>query len=255
MGNAKKDPNKQHYFTQVPKVEVDAIFSRLASKKTEIHIWKKGMTEEELEVFEILNYEPELKKLSLSKKGLFIHKLFKSSLVGAQIYFKIHEEKVNYCSTATLKKGSAQGEYSFQLLQTLYLSRQRSNYRLESGQHIAIQIKFESPNFEKPKIFNALDISAGGLSFVVDQTELPNFEKGTVFEGSTVRLNREKWLIPKVKVVALFDAFDEEGKPRKTARLGVQFLAMGKEVEEALTRTINSEARGEEIRKKFSFDD
>ncbi len=253
MVEAKKDPNKQHYFTQIPKSDVDDLFSRLAEKKTEIHIWKKGMTEEELEVFEIIDYDPKLKKLSLNKKGLFIHKLFKSSLVGAQIYFKIPDEKVNYCSTALLKKGEGQFDYSFQLLQNLYLSQQRSNYRLESSTHVAIQIKFESKDFEKPKIFDAADLSAGGLSFVVPIEELPFFPKGTLFENTTIRLNRERWVIPKVKIVAIFDTTDSEGKPRTTARLGVQFADMSKGAEESLTRNINSEARGEEIRKKFNL--
>ncbi|MEK6623636.1 MAG: PilZ domain-containing protein [Bdellovibrionota bacterium] len=240
-----KDPNKKHYFTTVLIEEVQQVFAQMAEQNCEIHLWKKGHEEEDIENFEIFSYLPLRKKLLIRKKGSLLIKLIPTTLLSENIFFKIPFEKFNYLSTGILLKDEETKEYVINLCNEIFKGQQRTNYRLVTGPHITVQFKMDET------VFEALDISAGGISTVIPISEKARFTKGRIIDGCILRFNKKNYDIPKALIAAVWEQKDRDGMVLPELRLGVQFLDLAKAVEEALVQHVNSEARGEEIRKKF----
>ncbi|MBI2522569.1 MAG: PilZ domain-containing protein [Bdellovibrio sp.] len=240
-----KDPNKKHYFTTVSIEETQQVFAKIAQQNCEIHLWKKGHEEEDIEVFEVFNYLPLRKRLLLRKKGSLLIKLIPTTLLNENIFFKIPYEKFNYLSTGILLKDDETKEYVINLCNEVFKGQQRTNYRLATGPHITVQFKMDET------VFEALDISAGGISTIIPITEKERFKKGRIIEGCILRFNKKNYDIPKALIAGVWEQKDRDGDILPELKIGVQFLDLTKEVEESLVQHVNSEARGEEIRKKF----
>ncbi|HAZ11741.1 MAG: hypothetical protein A2X86_01050 [Bdellovibrionales bacterium GWA2_49_15] len=240
-----KDPNKKHYFTTVSLEEVQQVFPKMAQQNSEIHLWKKGHEEEDIEVFEVFNYLPLRNKLLIRKKGSLLVKLIPTTLISENIFFKIPFEKFNYLSTGILLKDDESKEYVINLCNEVFKGQQRTNYRLATGPHISVQFKMDET------VFEALDISAGGISTIIPLAEQNRFKKGRIIDACILRFNKKNYNIPKALIAAVWEQKDRDGNLLPELKIGVQFLDLAKEVEEALVQHVNSEARGEEIRKKF----
>jgi len=241
-----KDPNQRHYFTSVPREEIDKIFAEIAERKMEVHLWKKGQTEDDIEVFEAFVYEAGMRKLKLKKKAGLLKLLAASPLLNDFVYMKVPMGKNNYLATSTLVKDLETKEYMVILGTDIFNAQQRSNYRLHASTNIQIQIKLGE------KVYEALDISAGGTSIKIPIADKEIFNKGTVVKDAVLRFCKKNYLINEVTVAAVFEQKDASGKVLPELRLGLQFTRVGKEIEENLVQHVNIEARGEEIRKKFS---
>jgi hypothetical protein len=242
-----KDPNQKHYFTTVHANEVDAIFRNIAAQNLEVHVCLKGQTEEGMEFFEAFDYKPGLKKLLVRRTGTILQKLAPSKLTNQIVLFKIPAEKNHYFSTTKFIKDPDSKEYLITLSNEVFKSQQRTNYRLQIGPHISLQFKIDE------QVFEGLDISAGGISIKIPVTEKERFAKDKIFENCVLRFNKKNYEIPKVTVAAIWEQKDRDGDVLPELRLGIKFLSIPKDVEESLVQHVNSEARGEEIRKKFKF--
>ncbi len=240
-----KDPNKKHYFGTVEEEEIEKVFPQFAQQTMEIHLWKKGQSEDDIEVFEVFDYQSSPKKLFVRKKGSLLIKLIPTTLLDQSIFLKIPFEKVNYLSTGILLKDSQTKEYVINLCNEIFRGQQRSNYRLETGPHITVQFKMDD------SVFEGLDISASGISVKVPISDRERFKKGRLLEGCILRFNKKNYIIPKAMIAAVWEQKDKDGTVLPELRLGIHFIDVDKEVEETLVQHVNSEARGEEIRKKF----
>lgn len=241
-----KDPNKKHYFDLVSKDEQVKSFTSLSASEIEVTVWCKGESEEKAENFEIMTYNPDNGIFILESKGGFLTKLTGSPHANKEILVKIPCGKVHYFTNTFLHYDKITKEYSFKIENDVYISRQRTNYRLMANQYNQIQFKIDE------EVFDALDISAGGTSFIIADTQKERFAKGKVFDDCTLRFNRVNFNIKHARIAGAWEQKTSGGDLLPEIKLGVAFEDLPPDVEEALFKHINSEARLEEVRKKMA---
>jgi hypothetical protein len=242
---SKNDANKKHYFSMVEPVEVSSVLEDSSKEAQSIYLWLEGQKEEQLEEFELTSFKSEEKTLALKVKGGFLSKLGKSKLTDKEVYLKINFNKFQYFSYSTLKYDSESKEYTLRVVNDFYRSQQRSNYRLNAGPFITLQFKINE------EVFTAHDISAGGTSFTIPEDKLQSFPEGEIFKDCMLRLNRDKFNIPQAKIAKTWPDKDKNGEPTGNFKVGIAFIDVPKDTEEELFKSINGEARAEEIRKSL----
>ena len=178
MVKLKQDPNKRHYFTEVPGNEALEVLRKAIADKVEIKVWEEGKSEEEVETYLALEVDPKTLETSLEHQGGLLSKLFTSKLVGKSIFIKIGSGKFQFFSTAKLSQNNKSKHYVFNLSAPLFKTQQRSNYRLHASSQVRIQFRLS-----EEILHDALDISAGGTSFIVPKEEQDTYSKGTSFKG------------------------------------------------------------------------
>lgn len=244
----KKDPNKKHYF----QVATDQEFTESILMHCELEnsppltIWEKGETEEQAELYLAENYFPNPRILKLKPTGKLVTKITGSTKAGKQVLIKIPiEEKINYFTSGRLKFHPEDLTYSLEIQDVIYKSQARGNYRLNSSEVIPIQFKIDD------QVFDALDISVGGTSFPVDAVDLERFAKGKLFQECTLRFDRKNYYIPLAQIAVHIPINDETGKPTGQYKIGISFKDLPRKTEDELYIKISTEARGEEMKKKF----
>ncbi len=240
-----KDANKKHYFSSIENQEVNTTMNDAVTSNVSAFLWKKGQSEKDLEEFEIVSFDEQSKILSLKLKSGFLSKLTGSSLIDQEVFFKITLSKHQFFSYSNLEFDKGQGLYSMQINNDFYKSQQRTNYRIMASSHVKVQLKIEDT------VFDCLDLSAGGSSFMIQDSEKEHFAKGKEFKDIMLRFNKEKIKISNLKIMGLWEQLDTEEKPTGEIKLGVAFVDLPKEMEELLFKEINGEARAEEIRKNL----
>ncbi len=238
------DPNQRHYFKECNPEEFDSFCNKLSAHAAEINLWAKGRPEQDVETFDIQSIKE--RELALKPKGGLLKKIMSSNLINKDVCLKFDNQKINYFTTGILRFDKETRTYLFKLGEMVYISQQRSNYRLSASHIIKIQIKIEG------EVFDGLDISAGGTSILVDNDRLDEFSKGRILENCVLRFMRQKFTITQAKVVRTWEKNDEQGNPYERVKVGLSFINMPKDTEEELFKQINAEARAEEIRKKFA---
>jgi len=241
-----KDPNKRHYFKKVKPGEVDAVFQGLAAEYLNITVWIKGK-EDKSESFKIKDYCPKQKKLSFTHKGGVLKSIFNSSLLNLKILFKISMGRQHYFGSSHLSKEKHGPEYFILVGQEVFCGQQRSNYRLEASDKVKIQFKIGSI------VFDGLDISAGGLSLLASAEHHDLLFENSIFKNCLLRLAKTNYDIPLAKKSSFAKEECSDDDNEYQIKVGFKFVDLPKDVEEKLFKAINSEARGEEIRKKFNF--
>jgi c-di-GMP-binding flagellar brake protein YcgR len=243
---AKKDANKKHYFSTIQGQDVVAIMKEATTAEEVVYLWKKGQDQKDLEEFKITAFDPETFTLSMKSEGGFLAKLSGgSSLIGEEVFFKLNIAKFQFFSYSDLEYDKATSTYTMVVSKDFYKSQQRTNYRLMASQHIKIQLKVEDT------VFDCLDLSAGGTSFIIEDTVKDHYAKGKEFATCILRFNKVKIDLEGIKIMGLWDQLDTEDKPTGEVKLGVAFVNLSKETEEMLFKEINGEARAEEIRKNL----
>jgi len=209
-------------------------------------IWEKGENEDQAELYVAENYFPNPRVIKLKPTGKLVTKITGSSKAGKQVLVKIPiEEKINYFTSGRLKFHPDDLTYSLEIMDVIYKSQARGNYRLAASEVIPIQFKIDE------QVFDALDISVGGTSFTVDANELERFAKGKLFPECTLRFDRKNYYIPMAQVAAHIPVNDEAGKPTGKFKIGISFKDVARKTEDELYIKISTEARGEEMKKKF----
>lgn len=242
----KKDANKKHYFTIVDPNEVSSVLDNGAKESISIYLWSQGQKEDQLEEYEITGFTPDSITISLDIKGSFLSKIGKSKLTDNEVYLKLNYNKFQYFSYSTLSYDDEAKSYVLKVNNDVYRSQQRSNYRLNANAYVIVQFKMNE------EVHDAHDISAGGTSFTVSEEDLPKFPEGEIFKDCMLRLNRDKFEIPQAKIAKTWPIKDTEEKPTGNFKVGIAFIDVPKDTEEDLFKSINGEARAEEIRKQLA---
>lgn len=240
------DANKKHYFTTISKEEAVSFLSRAPQDERTVSLWQKGQNQDDVEEYRISGFDEKNMAIILESTGGFLSKLAGTDLLYKEVFFKINFETINIFSYSTLKKNGS-GKYELRVLNDVYKSQKRSNYRLLAGRHVALQFKIADI------VYNALDISAGGTSIMVETDKKDLFSKNSVHKDCRLRINRAQFDIPFVKIVGQWEQFHRDGNPTGEMKLGIAFIDLPERTEEELFKEINSEARAEEIRKKMNL--
>ena len=237
----KKDPNKKHYF-QVASADEFAESMALhcvLEVSPPLTIWEKGEEEDEAEIYEAIEYAAHSKIIKLRPTGKLMTKITGSTKAHKQVLVRIPvDEKMNYFTGGHLKFHSEDLTYSLEIQQEIYKSQARGNFRLNASDVIPIQFKIDE------QIFDSLDISISGTSFILDAQECTRFPKGANFNNCTLRFDRKNYHIPIAQIAAHIPMSDGRIK------FGISFKDVP-QTEDELYIKISTEARGEEMKKKF----
>ncbi|MFG1501604.1 PilZ domain-containing protein [Halobacteriovorax sp. XZX-3] len=238
------DANKKFYFSEIPFEEKISFLKRALSDGLIIEIWRKGQEKDKVESFKIKSFDESELEFTLDFDASLIAKLAGSKNKDNEVLLKIKFKSVILFSSSYLSFIAAEEVYKLKVDRPVYKSQQRSNYRLHANAYIPIQIKIEED------VFDCNDISAGGISFNCPKDFADKFKKESIFDNATVRLASKRFEIPQVKIAATWPIENNEETPMG---IGIAFMNMDKEVEEDLVLSINSEARGEELRKQAAM--
>jgi hypothetical protein len=244
----KKDPNKKHYFQPVSFEEFAESMSMQCSLEDAqpLTIWEKGEDESKAELYVATEYYPHPKIIKLKPTGKLLTKITGSTKAGKQVLIKVPiEDKINYFTGGRFVFHQKDLTYSLEIQQDIFRSQQRGNYRLNASAVIPIQFKIDE------QVFDALDISTGGTSFLIEDAEKDRFVKGTLFKECTIRFDRKNYFLPIVQVAILIPLVDAEGKFTGKIKVGIAFKDLPRKTEDELYIKISTEARGDEMKKKF----
>jgi hypothetical protein len=245
----KKDPNKKHYFQVVSNEEfAESMLMHCQLEEAQhLTIWEKGESEDQAELYEAVEYFPNPRIIKLKPTGKLMTKITGSTKAGKQVLIKVPiEDKINYFSGGRLKFHPEDLTYSIEIQQEIYKSQQRGNYRLQASNVIQIQFKIDE------QVFEALDISVGGTSFVIEKTEMERFPKGKLFQDCTLRFDMKNYYIPMAQIAGHFPFKNEDGSESvDKIKVGISFKGVQRKVEDELYIKISTSARGEEMKKKF----
>ena len=244
----KKDPNKRHYFQVAAEAEFTESMNMHCELETSppLTIWEKGDSEDQAELYEAVEYFPNPRIIKLKPTGKLVTKITGSTKAGKQVLVKVPiEEKINYFSAGRLKFHPDDLTYSLELNDVIYKSQARGNYRLAASEVIPIQFKIDD------QVFDALDISVGGTSFVIEPMDLERFAKGKLFSECTLRFDRKNYYIPLAQIAAHIPMKDDKGADTGKMKVGIAFKDVPRKTEDELYIKISTEARGEEMKKKF----
>lgn len=239
-----KDPNKKHYFQVAADDEFTQCMLMQCSSEDSSHltVWEKGENEEEAETYEAIEYIAHSKIIKLRPMGKLMTKITGSTKASKQVLVRIPvDDKINYFTGGFLKFHPEDLSYSIEIQQEIYKSQARGNFRLNSSEVIPIQFKIDE------QIFDSLDVSISGTSFILEASEAERFSKGNLFKDCTLRFDRKNYHIPIAQIVAHIPMSDGRIK------FGVSFKDVPKKTEDELYIKISTEARGEEMKKKFDI--
>jgi hypothetical protein len=241
------DANKKHYFETVKIDEAKSICTSFAKDGQTIVLRGEGRPETELENFEILSFNPETMVMGIRSKGSLLAKLTGSPLTGKVVFVKMSSSRFHLFTTSKLVFDEESKDYTLTLDAAFFKGQQRSNYRLMASTFIKIQFKINND-----EVYEGLDVSAGGTSFIVPADKVDQYEKGSEFLENTLRLNKVNFTIPRCRVAVTWDQHGTDGHPTGEKKLGISFIDLPLETEEALFKHINGEARAEEMLKKMA---
>lgn len=236
------DANRKHYFSVVPADELKAVALEHCEEHGLVQLWKQGKSEETVEDFEAIEFNESEPALFLKDTAKLMSFLKMSSLLKQEVFLKMTVGKYHYFSYGILGYDKDKKLYKLPLTNDIYRGQQRSNYRLMASSYIKIQFKIDET------VYHCEDISAGGTSFIIDLESAKKFEKDDLFENCALLFCGKRYTIPKARVAGLWDVESKEPK----RKIGLAFIDLPSAAEEDLYRQVNSEARGEEVRKKLA---
>jgi len=246
----KKDPNKKHYFQAVHHSEfAESMQMQCSGEKAQpLTVWEKGESEDLAELYLAVEYFPIPKILKLKPTGKLMTKITGSLKAGKPVLIKVPiEDKINYFTGGRLKFHPEDLSYSIEIQQEIFKSQQRGNFRLNASDVIPIQFKIDE------QVFDAIDISTGGTSIYVDESDKERFAKGKIFTQCTLRFDRKNYYVPIVQIAIQLPVEDSELAQSGKIKIGISFKDLPKKTEEELYIKISTEARGEEMKKKFDI--
>lgn len=235
------DHNKKHYFIQIGNDELKSVALDHTEDAGLVQLWRQGKSENTVEDFEAVAFDEQAPALHLKSTSKLLSFLKLSPLLDKEVFLKMTVGKYHYFTYGSLSYDKEKKVYVMPLSNDIYRGQQRSNYRLMAGPHIKIQFKIGDI------VYNCQDISAGGTSFIIPAEEAGSFVKDDIHPDCALLFCGKRYNIAKARIAGLWDV---EGKEPKK-KIGLAFVDLPPQIEEDLYRQVNSEARGEEVRKKL----
>jgi hypothetical protein len=235
------DPNKKYYFETVKPDQLSELMNAFQKSNAFVELWLKG-NEDRAEAFDIIEVDSKLSRLYLKLQGNFLARFSGSLLLDQEILLKVTVDSLIYFTSGVFQEDEEKKLPYFDFKQTIYISQQRQNYRLTADKNNSIQLKIDD------RIFDGLDISAGGSSFLIPESIETEFPMGHIFKNVILRFNNKNFNIMEVKVAKTWINCDRKG-PTGEVKVGLQFIKFSEKIEPELFKHINTEARAEEMRK------
>jgi hypothetical protein len=240
------DPNTKHYFQISKAHDLAEKLHFKKSKDRQLTLWEKGEEEKDAEKFAIVEFDAENKILKLTSITSLLSMFKGSPKIGKNILVKIPiDSKTNYFTGGLLSFHKEDSSYSIQIQQEIFISQQRSNFRLNANSVIQIQFKLAH------QVYDALDISVGGTSIKINKSDLSQFVKGDIHNECALRFDRKNYYIPKAKISGILPILDEKGHETSELKIGISFIDLNERIADELHVKISVESRGEEMQKKF----
>ncbi|MCK6596506.1 MAG: hypothetical protein L6Q33_15020 [Bacteriovoracaceae bacterium] len=246
--NQTKDPNKKHYFQPIDFDYFESMIDSLLKKKEipQITVWMKGDEESKAEAYVPWEYVSAEKRIKLKPTGSLITKITGSNMADKDVCVKIPIDQHTHLFTISkLIFHSVDLTYSLIIGEIIYMSKKRGSFRLNASKIIPVQFKIDN------QVFDSLDLSTGGTSFLVPEADKERFPKNRVFGDCTLRFDRKNYHINKAKIAGHFPPTTPDGEKPGFVKIGIAFLDLNYKTEDELYIKISAEARGEEMKKKF----
>ena len=194
---------QKYYLNLVGEEEFAEIFNLMGAKKMTVRAWPKG---EKACIYRIEEIDLETRKLVLGRKTHGVDHDYNNQ----SVFIKIGQGDNQYFTHTKLHCDSQKQKYWIYLTEDLYQTQQRFDYRLQATAFNEIRFKIETDDFE------GVDVSLGGVSFLVPKNMSERFGKGLVFHNCTLKVDQEEFEIPYAKVARTWE--EEE-----TIKVGVSF--------------------------------
>jgi len=231
------DPNKRNYFNPVSPAEKNKLYDSLATKKTKIIIWLKNK-EDDAETF-LTDGVLKDQSIILKKEIKIFSKIKKSSFTNNSVLVKFTFNNDSYFSNGHLYKK----EKLLLKLEKIFIHKKRKDFRLEACSVIALQIKIDD------EVFDAKDISAGGVCFITSKENKERFQINNIFTECKLRINRERFEIPQIQIVK--SSIFSNARREEQLLVAIQFINLPESVDNLLCKHIHIEARGLILAKEF----
>ena len=240
--------NQKFYFSEIGQEEKVKYLYQSANQNLHAHIWQEGEDKKDLENFSIDKFDEETSSLILTHKPSgILGKLSFSKHRNQEVLLKVLIDPIYLFTKTYLDYDLEKNIFCTKINNSVFKGQQRANYRLEANSVIRIGFTINR------NTFNAIDLSASGISFQVENNH-EAFEVGQTHQNGMVSLGSKQFEISKLKIVEKEEDQWEKANDTlvKGYKVAIQFTEVSKEVESNLYLTISSEARVQEIKKMFS---
>lgn len=245
----KKDPNQRHYFQLTPFEDFTEIMHMQCNDKNAqpITVWEKGEDQSLSEQYRILEYYPNPKILRLTSIGKQYSKARGSPKAGKQVLLKIQiASKINYFTGGRLKFYPKDQTYTIEIQQDVYKSQQRGAIRVNGSPTLPIEFTIGKD------VFSAYDLSVGGTSFIINESEQERFVKGRLFTECVLQFDGDTYNIPFAQVAGLYPMFQNE-TPIGKVKVGITFKGLSTKVEKDLNAKISSNLNIDDMERAFDI--
>lgn len=239
----KQDPNQKHYFNPIESKDQQIDHFQKFSSDQIFTLWEEGKSESNTEEFFFLSFDSSSFSIKLKRNAGLLDKLKGSALPNKTVLFRTSKGSRKYFSKGPLKFDDASGYYELFVEPPVYMAQQRSDYRLEIDPKL-INVKL----LWKEMDFQVNDISAGGLSLMLDEDD-SSFLKGKQFiEECKLIFKDVQFIIPSISILKTWTVENPDTGGVFTC-YGMKFQGMAAKMEDRLAQMVAMEARGKEIRK------
>ncbi len=230
MDNENVDDNKKYYFGEISPGETTEIINKVTKQEDKtILIWTQRERRALAEEYDIISFDVTTSKLYFKAKGKLLASFKKSKKVDSEIFFRVTLGRFYFFSTSFLQYDSESKEYSLEVKNTLYKGQQRGDFRIKQGEWVKLTI-----NIDK-KEYPCVDLSSGGLCFVVPKAMEESFQKDRTFFNCTVTFNDKEYLINRANIASAWQDKEDSSK----LFVGVCFIDLLGQTEEDLFKQIN----------------
>jgi hypothetical protein len=274
----KKD---QGQFSLLPANESKSTFQSICKRESLIKVWKKGSSTKFNFIAEGFNKDQMMIQLRPQSSSI------PSSLLEDTLLGNSSLESLQYFFSGKLSFDKMNNVYLFKISENVYKFERRKNFRLSTlTKHNAKVILTLPDSFTPPpnvfrldsrgeqtKLFKAflemlnevnlgdekifkvnfkvLDISTSGLAFLIGELEKKYLFESDVFYNSILEFNETKYIIPKIRLVYIMDFIDPNKLGTRLFKVGLQFLDLPMEIDNAISKQISKELRESDMNRVF----
>jgi hypothetical protein len=226
------DDNKKHHFNPVPKAKWQDVWDKIITDTCPATVWVKD-NEKDAKEFSIKSYNLQNNQITINQKSNLIN-IFDSTkdLNNKLILIKINWANLQFFGSGIFNTTLVKDEFSISLSASFFQCQQRSFLRLSQNCGVAIKMKYLED------VYDLFDISGGGLSLVLSNTKAELFTKGQEIQNLKVKIGEEQFNLPKALIVAV------NSQEELQTKVAMKFIELTEEMQIALLRKINIEARG-----------